>query len=81
MSIPESVIEAAFYGVMNPKELYKTREARARRVILALAEDTPADAVWEAKAYLRNYCGVDLHDDEVLATIITFLKHVAGDSP
>ena len=82
MGIPRSCVEAA--SVRN--DLTKngwakdTDEARARRVILALAEETAtAEAVGDAcRAYLKQSGS---HPDKVRAAIAAFLKHVAGDTP
>jgi hypothetical protein len=59
-------------------------EARARRVILALAEEMPADAVDAAAKTIwgdnwRKLGG--LTEQRILTVITTFLKHVAGETP
>jgi hypothetical protein len=81
MSIPESVIDAA--RIEFPRERDKYAKARARRVILALAEEMPAGAVSSACDAVDMIVGLggDTDRDVVRAAIAAFLKHVAGDSP
>jgi len=84
MSLHESVIEAA--RIHN--ELAGSSEAfavaRARRVILALAENLPEDAVEKARQAYRiawdvaqNTMEIDSAMDDA---IVAFLKHV-GETP
>ena len=77
MSIPESVIEAAS---IRRVEKHGFDEARARRVILALAEDMPESAVEKALAAFdgaeRAYWPAAMR-----TAIIAALKDIAGDSP
>jgi len=86
MSIPESVIEAAGVEPNGPYS-YEYACHSARRVILALAESMPEDAV---EKDLSAWLGDDgSWSDEEKASmrpaarraIAAFLKHVAGDSP
>lgn len=74
MSIPEACIRAARTGVTLDTE------ARARRVILALAENIPEDAVAAAAhAVFAEPCQIDY---ELMQEGLTaFLNHVAGETP
>jgi hypothetical protein len=79
MSIPESVIEAAEVVC----SIQDDTEPRARRVILALAENIPEHAVDKA---WQTYCDrLDtfhcINKGDVRAAIAAFLKHVAGETP
>ena len=80
MSIPEACIEAAFFGVMNPRELLETRKERARRVINALAEHLPESAVEKAREAYRAAWDVATNESEIDAAmddaIIAALRHV-----
>ena len=76
--IPEACIEAAFYGVMNPKELLITRRERARRVINALAENLPESAVDAAQQELSDR-GWLIESPHLRAAIIAALKEVGGE--
>jgi hypothetical protein len=82
MSIPESVVGAARapgdFELQNPHA-----EARARRVILALAEEMPADAVMEATFVLLG-AGVSFSPIEgiavhIRAAIIAALRKMAEE--
>jgi hypothetical protein len=81
MSIPESVIHAARAGT-NPDAF---NEQRARRVIIALAEEMPESAVNEALRMVgitKDALHEQSHWPETMrAAIAAFLKHVAGETP
>lgn len=72
MSIPESVIDAAAW--------YEDESPDARRVILALAENMPEDAVDAAQQELSDR-GWLIESPHLRAAIYEFLKHVAGETP
>jgi hypothetical protein len=86
MSIPEACIKAAKVFTC---ELDAYTEPRARRVILALAENLPERAVSAAEeARAKHQLSVPSHlwDDEFFTdslrvAIAAFLNHVAGDRP
>lgn len=85
MSIPESCIEAATVRAELNKNGWTndTDEARARRVILALAESLPDSAV--EKAWLA-YCkapktqSAETWKAAMRAAIVAALKDVAGET-
>mgnify|MGYP006921436113 CR=1 FL=1 len=93
MTIPPNVVEAAITDADKSILVQPSPATRARRVILALAEDMPDSAVEKAlTAFYKiegNYWpprGADVHGiqfdrDQMSAAIAAFLKHVAGDSP
>jgi hypothetical protein len=84
MSIPESVIEEAAFP-FPLEDMPGLAKQRAKRVILALAEEMPEDAVNEALRVVgitRDALHEQSHWPETMrAAIAAFLKHVAGDSP
>ena len=82
MSIPKTCIDAAG---RHPEDFLHNAEARARRVILALAGDLPEEAVKAAReAYwvtwnsASNGAEIDAAMDDAIAA---FLKHVTGETP
>jgi len=84
MSIPENVARAAsIYSEQDEGGVSHklNAETRARRVIIALAEEMPEDAVEKAiYAYVLR-SGNEPDTLAVSDAIAAFLKHVAGDSP
>jgi hypothetical protein len=84
MSIPESVARAAsIYSEQDEGGVSHkiNAETRARRVILALAEEMPDDAVEKAvQTWLESASDYTRLKESGRAAIAAFLKHVAGDS-
>jgi hypothetical protein len=79
MKLDPKIVEAAMWPITN----WKQREARARRVILALAEEMPADAVMEATFVLLG-AGVSFSPIEgiavhIRAAIIAALRKMAEE--
>ncbi len=97
MSIPESVIREmkAFHRDSCYPECGNESAADAtRRVILALAEEMPADAVdafirafwlmppgWGIEQLFGSTVRLTNERERAIVAIAAFLKHVAGDSP
>jgi hypothetical protein len=87
MSIPEACIKAASTALdkenarLHP-EFPHLGEARARRVILALAENLPESAIDDAcKAYAKFEGPHCICVTAMRAAIIAALKDVAGETP
>ena len=80
MSIPEACVEA-----VKRRGLDDAFEARARRVITALADHLPDSAVEKAREAYRASWAVAQNDAEIDAAmddaIVSALKDVAGETP
>jgi hypothetical protein len=79
MSIPEACIEAAS---IRRVEKHGFDEARARRVILALAENMPEGRfLTDMQQMVFWDCGCVVDTKILRAAIIYALKDIAGDKP
>jgi len=86
MSIPEAVIKEASCQTRSGVE--RGPEARARRVILALADDLPESAVevalvqYHGKYWQGRYQESNNNmRNEMRAAVVAALKDIAGETP
>jgi len=79
-NLPEACIEAASCQTRTGVE--RGPEARASRVILALAENLPEHSIGKAlSAFYANGVETCSTREAIRAAIAAFLKHVAGETP